>query len=957
MKKIYLLTLVLFFTIAAISQPPTTNLKVWYDADVNVTVNGSNEVTGWLDMSGNANDATAVLTGATLELISGNNGTDYPFVHFTDNSFLSSAYTGSATGNLTIFLVLNNAQNASHAVSFRNSTDSVIYPSANFRDKYGVEISTDPHPFEKSMGSGVIGRNFEVVAFRYQQNRATAGVSTWRNGYALSGRTAPDLPIPALPLYIGGYADGSQSTLATADIAQVLVYDAALDDLDMNAAFTYLMNRYSVGVNQYRFSNIMSGEWSDPSIWAGGQVPGASDDVFVVPTGAFAWVEVLIGNPTCKSVSVLENSGLRLSYFIGDRPELNVGVGNGYNNEVTVKGSLVNDSGILNIHGNLYVSSNKADTLAEGIEFSRGAILNIDGNNGNPLQSVSADKALLDIRRFNDGFGNSSRVASNLFGKCFTTIVDPHLDVNGITINNLSGSYFITPPNGAFQGLLQFGDGISTESSNNPKGFLVSGDIFFPMGVIITSNAANNRRVTNEGNVTYNAGLKINAGALLESTGGVTITGDLENNGTLNQRNSIGFSQTAFHTDSVSIKGTGIFNMTDNVSPLYVTFTGIINETSIRKVGIYVPLTIDRGEFSGPNIRAYLHQSLTIRYDWQRSAMEDFIGYSTDPSYFICVGPSKLINNLPLLPVDTLRFYLGLENVFAPVKLAMHGGMDSYFASVNRPVTNGTNKPDLLDFEWNIDKVSPGGNTDIVFQWSKSAELFTPDSTTIVAKRFSAGAWQNRTTLTDQNSPYPNTRQCTATGITAFSPFGIGAAPLNTLPVELLTFDAEKKEETTFLTWKTAQEDNSHSFEVERATENTRFSRIGTIAAAGNSNAILNYSFTDTRPSDGVNYYRLKQVDIDGKFDYSNIIAVNFGKPDKLLLSPNPATTLLNIKLPKNKRYTSLSIMDATGKVVLQRNLAGSQLNIPLDIHLLPKGWYVLSVTGDDAQQQTFLKQ
>src|SRR5688572_20093364 len=141
MKKIYLLTFVLSLTIVALSQPPTTNLKVWYDADVNVTVNGSNQVTNWLDMSGNANDATAVLTGATLEAISGNDGLDYFFVRFSDNSFLSSAYTGSATGSATIFLVLNNAQNSSHAVHFRNSTDSVVYPSANYRDKYGVQVS------------------------------------------------------------------------------------------------------------------------------------------------------------------------------------------------------------------------------------------------------------------------------------------------------------------------------------------------------------------------------------------------------------------------------------------------------------------------------------------------------------------------------------------------------------------------------------------------------------------------------------------------------------------------------------------------------------------------------------------------------------------------------------------------------------------------------------------------
>jgi hypothetical protein len=960
MKKIYLLTFILSLTIPGFSQLPTTNLRVWYDADVNVTVNGTGQVTSWGDNTSNGFDASTILTGATLESVQANDGSNYNFVHFLGNSFLSSSYGGSSTGSATVFIVFNNAVNAAHSVQFRNINDSVVYPSANFRDKYGVEISTDPNPSEKSIGSGVTGKNFEVVAFRYEQNRPIAGVSTWRNGMMLSGRTAPDLPIPALPLYIGGYANATQSTLATADIAQIIIYDAALDETDMQSVYGYLSARYNIAQNQYPFTSIAASEWNDPATWAGGNVPTASDDVIIAPTGPFDWVTIDGSTASCRNLIILENSGLRASYFFPNAPILNVGVGNGYNNELAIKGSFSLDSTVLTINGNWYVCANRSDTLSEGIQLGQSSVVTIDGNNGDPAESVSADKALMDILSFNNSFSlPSTRLSINIFGKAFITIVDPHLDANGITINNLTGSYIISPEElASHNGTLQFGDGVSTEASNNPKGFVVAGDNFFPMKVIVNSNSANNRGVTNDGFVSFNAGFTINSGARFTSQAGIVTYWDVENNGTYIQRGTLNVSTSALHNDTLAIKGTGIFDMSDPSTFVQLVFTGR-QDATIKKVGLYVPLTFDIGAFYAPNIRVYLHQSLTLTSSWLKSLMEEPGWTDTDPSYFIFRGSSSIINNASPTPVDTLRFYIGLEDAYTPLILAPHGTPDLFFVSVKPGVTNGTNKPNLLDLEWLINKASPGGNTDIIFQWPRSKDLFVPDSTTLVARHFNSGTvnWEDRTTLTDQNSFYSSLRQVTAKAITVFSPFSIGASPFVTLPVKLLSFDAEKKDQATLLTWRTAQEENSQHFVIERAADANRFVPIGTVAAAGSTNSITNYSFTDTHPMDGVNYYRLKQVDIDGHFTYSKTIPVNFGSPDKMLVSPNPANNQLNIRLPKNKRYSSLSITDVAGRIVLQQTITGSTVSIPLDIQRLPKGWYVLAITGDDSQQQTFLKQ
>ena len=95
-----------------------------------------------------------------------------------------------------------------------------------------------------------------------------------------------------------------------------------------------------------------------------------------------------------------------------------------------------------------------------------------------------------------------------------------------------------------------------------------------------------------------------------------------------------------------------------------------------------------------------------------------------------------------------------------------------------------------------------------------------------------------------------------------------------TLPVSLTTFTAKaNKAGTVNLSWSTASEQNNSHFDVLRATDNATFGKIGQVTGNGTSNAINNYSFTDTKPTNGTNYYRLKQVDNDGKSAQSKVVS------------------------------------------------------------------------------------
>ncbi len=106
---------------------------------------------------------------------------------------------------------------------------------------------------------------------------------------------------------------------------------------------------------------------------------------------------------------------------------------------------------------------------------------------------------------------------------------------------------------------------------------------------------------------------------------------------------------------------------------------------------------------------------------------------------------------------------------------------------------------------------------------------------------------------------------------------GTGTNPF-TLPVSLTTFTAKaNKTGSVNLVWGTASELNNAYFEVTRSSDGVNFSTIGKVTGIGTSNTLQNYNYTDTKPKAGANYYRLKQVDNDGKFAFSQVVSATVG--------------------------------------------------------------------------------
>lgn len=171
------------------------------------------------------------------------------------------------------------------------------------------------------------------------------------------------------------------------------------------------------------------------------------------------------------------------------------------------------------------------------------------------------------------------------------------------------------------------------------------------------------------------------------------------------------------------------------------------------------------------------------------------------------------------------------------------------------------------------------------------------------------------------------------------------------LPVTLIAFDAVKEALTSLLTWTTSTELNSDHFEIERSTDAKNWINLGKVDAVGNSNATNNYSFVDSIPESGMNYYRLKMIDMDGTFAYSRIKSVNFPEFAWAKLYPNPVTDVLQIAI-SNKRIRKIRLIDSYGRVMFDGQVSSALMRVDMKSYV--PGTYLIHLEQEDGMVRVF---
>ena len=179
-----------------------------------------------------------------------------------------------------------------------------------------------------------------------------------------------------------------------------------------------------------------------------------------------------------------------------------------------------------------------------------------------------------------------------------------------------------------------------------------------------------------------------------------------------------------------------------------------------------------------------------------------------------------------------------------------------------------------------------------------------------------------------------------AAGGATESGFGVGSG---NLPVEFAAFNLSIIKNAIALEWSTASEINNDRFEIEHSTDNLHFDIIGSVKGKGDATTLNKYTFSHVNPSVGINYYRIKQVDYDGHFDYSHTLSTEI-KGIEIKTGPNPVVDYMNYKglgLEKNAK-AGLSLVSSRGREVLKTDLESNEGQV--DLSALAPGIYFIKI-------------
>ncbi len=259
---------------------------------------------------------------------------------------------------------------------------------------------------------------------------------------------------------------------------------------------------------------------------------------------------------------------------------------------------------------------------------------------------------------------------------------------------------------------------------------------------------------------------------------------------------------------------------------------------------------------------------------------------------------------------------------------------------INRSVTStGVNSP----------STNLSGNATVTLYYGVSDSVTDPANVTICKNTNGAPTtWINIGGTGASVGAGSVTSTSTPTAFNSFSRFTLGnrLGGTNPLPVALLYFTAKAENNTTKLSWATASETNNNGFEVERSIDGINFEYVTTINAYGSGNSTNKQTYTtnDENPYKGVSYYRLKQVDNDGAYEYSNIESVEF-KTAKGFINfyPNPATNVLQFSASTDYSNATIKLINALGEIVVTQSTTSTTTG-SINISNLASGMYHIVV-------------
>jgi hypothetical protein len=331
-------------------------------------------------------------------------------------------------------------------------------------------------------------------------------------------------------------------------------------------------------------------------------------------------------------------------------------------------------------------------------------------------------------------------------------------------------------------------------------------------------------------------------------------------------------------------------------------------------------------------------------------------------NYVVAVGTGVLKQQVQAS--GSTLFPVGLSNSYTPVTVSLSTGSTTdvfnvrMLAAVYSGGTSGSvMNSNAVNATWMVSETANGGsNATLTCQWPLSIELtgFNREFSRL-AHYTSSSQWDYGLVniMASGSNPYTVTRA----GFTSFSPFVV-TMQMAILPASALDVTGKNNGNENLINWTTSAEQSTAYFAVESSLNGTDFAEAGRVAAAGNSNSSSRYNFVH-KDIDQQSYYfyRIKQVDADGKTAYSKIIRINVAAFRGATLYPNPVKdkTIISFTLQQSS-FVTANITNASGLLIYTTNqrYAKGDHKMNLDLSMLPAGMYNLQLKDDMGNLQTF---
>lgn len=455
---------------------------------------------------------------------------------------------------------------------------------------------------------------------------------------------------------------------------------------------------------------------------------------------------------------------------------------------------------------------------------------------------------------------------------------------------------------------------------------------------------------TVNGNFTLNSGVTLDQDSFDDD---ITVKGNWTNLGGT-------FTPSTTSTTEVTLSGTAEQNVTSGPSAFGNL---IINNTSATGVVLQDDMSIG----SGRKI------TLTDGYVFLGNHMLTLVSGNVNPgtpstsSFIVTNGKGSFaieaMTGSRIFPVGSS----GAAAEYTPVTVDNTGGTsDRYDVKVCDNVYSDGNcsggtliSSRTINKTWNIsESVAGGSSVDLTLQWNAAHELTSFDRTGCFISHYTGGSWVQQQSVGGATGSGPYVR--TVTNLTgSFSPFGVGSAG-SPLPIQLLHFDAQRNGDSVLISWTTASEKNNDYFLIEKTTDGITYTTIAKIKGAGDSDGKLHYSTIDNSPSAGVSYYRLKQVDFDGKYWLSGMEEVIFDRGDHefiFSLYPNPTSdeAFIQFHNVEKGQQVALIVYDLVGKIISSQTVfidKDNEHTIHVDFTGHPSGMYIVAAHSNNINYQ-----